>query len=259
MKPSKILSALALSLSLPVAVFAAKGNAGVVSIQGYARSSTGDAAPAALETGGTLQEGALLETGSDSGAELALSNGSKLVIIPGSRVRLASLEDSAKPGLYSYEFVLLRGGVRGDATRSLPGATFSIRTGAGKVNVAGSSFAVDYAPTSVRGGNMTVVILKGMASVSIPSSVSPIIVPAGSQTQVGQGAVGGSGVVASAAPEALSSITAVLSGSGARKVTQPAGTSKPAGKAPEAPVSGAALPDFSVMGVISPNGEGAGI
>lgn len=255
MSTSRILSVLALAVSIPAAVFADKGNAGVTSIQGQARQATGDAAPSALEPGAKLQEGASLETGSESAVELTMSNGTKLVLVPNTRIRFTSLEQSANPGVYSFEVVLLRGGLRGDATKSSPGATFAIRTGAGKVNVAGSSFGVDYTPTSLTAGNMNIVVLNGMATASVPASIAPIAIPAGSQVQVGQGAAG-AGTVVSAPADVLDGVRGALSGSGTQVVSRPRGAAN-VSNAPAPVVSSVhKLPDFGVM-VVSPNGEGA--
>ena len=259
MKTSRILTLLALAFALPASVFAAKGSATVAAVAGQARSSVGNAVPASVEVGALLQEGALIETGLDSGLELTLSNGGKLVLAPNSRVRITSLEQSDKPGVYSFEVVLLRGGIRGDASKSSPGATFSVRTSVGTTNVAGSVFAVDFVPTSVTTGNMNVVVVSGQASVSVPSAMQPVVVPAGSQIQVGQGAAG-AGADSTVTPETLANIKAVLSGEGAKKVTRPAGTPGVKTKREVAPVAplpdtSVFLPDTSVF-LVSPNGEG---
>ncbi len=256
MKLSRLLPLLACAIALPAGAFAAKGVAEVTALSGLARAGVGEATPASIEVGAKLEEGSTIETGSESGLEVTLPNGKKLILAPNTRIRIRFLEQSAKPGVYSYEVALLRGGIRVDATNSAPGSNFLIVTSAGSVNIAGSVSSVDFSPTSVTAGNMYVVTSKGSAVVFNPNSIAPVSVPAGSQTQIGQGAAG-AGQVTSAAPEVLTALNNIVAGGNLEVVAKP-GAKKPGSTAPATTPSGVTLPDFSII-VVSPNGEGQNI
>lgn len=253
MKFNRFASLLAIAAAFPALSFAA-GSINVGNLSGQARA-TYSGATIVLKSGTSIQSGTIVETNTGSSLELTFADGVKLVLSPGTRIRIKSFE--AASGLFSCEIVLLRGSITGDATTASTASNLTIRTTAGVVSVAGSSFRVAFTPVSAISGSLNVVSLQGDITVLPVNATGLISIPSGSQVNVGASGVGGT--VAPANSAVLLSVRTTLT-SGEPGVAQP---SAPEGQRPVVTGGspGATVvnpgPDLGVILTISPNGEGS--
>ncbi len=110
-----------------------------------------------LATGAVFQEGARVETGVDSTAELVFSNGASLLLIPGTLLEIrtfrqvpsAGITDpyrqiQADPSPSVTEVELSRGKVIGEVRKLNALSTFTVKTPAGLTRIRGTVFTVEY-------------------------------------------------------------------------------------------------------------------
>jgi len=110
-----------------------------------------------LASGAVFQEGARVETGVNSTAELIFSNGSTLILTPGTYVELRTFRQVASPDIVEpyrqlekdpspsiTEIEVARGKVIGEVRKLNALSAYSIKTPTGLVRIRGTVFSVEY-------------------------------------------------------------------------------------------------------------------
>lgn len=241
-------------------------------------SITVDGVVRPLAAGEAIPAGASVEVFSGSSVTLTLANGTKVVLGPNTRVRLQSVLVPAT-GLYSFEVLLVRGSITADATGAVAGSSFTVRTASGKADVAGTSFKAEFSPSAAssgtNGGVFDVTSAKGTVEVTPVSGSGTVSVPAGSQVTVGQPGQT-TPQVRPAGSQSLNSINSTnaqaqsstpargqdgSSTGGSGSTGSEAGSDKPADSKTDSSVNQDSTPGVNIpnLGMISPNGEGAGL
>lgn len=149
-----------------------------------------------IEKGFVFKSGSNLKTGDKSKAELFLSNGIRLVMLPNSSVIVNTLkqEDGSfiKPNPENKsvkelspsitDFEVESGKVIGDVKKLAPMSVFTMKTPVGIVKIKGTVFSVEYKLNKDGTSSFNVGCLVGRIVVEMADPrVSPISVPAGKQ------------------------------------------------------------------------------
>lgn len=156
----------------------------VTALKGTASSPKADGTSVELKIGTDINEGDIIVTSGDSAIEIRLSNGVVLLLGPGTRVRILSLQ-TGDSGVSTTDIALIRGSISGDATGSRAGSSFTIRSTAGVANVSGARFAVAVEQSSISTGQLTAVSAAGTITVVSANGFEPIAVSPGHQLVIG--------------------------------------------------------------------------
>ena len=149
-----------------------------------------------LATGAIFQEGARVETGVDSTAELVFSNGASLVLTPSTLLELRTFRQVPSAGITDpyrqiekdpspsvTEVEVPRGKIIGEVRKLNALSTFTVKTPAGLVRIRGTVFAIEYriGPDGI--GRVVVSCVRGSVETIVYSSnVGPVNVDPGMQT-----------------------------------------------------------------------------
>ncbi len=149
-----------------------------------------------LATGAIFQEGARVETGVDSTAELVFSNGASLVLTPSTLLELRTFRQVPSAGITDpyrqiekdpspsvTEVEVPRGKIIGEVRKLNALSTFTVKTPAGLVRIRGTVFAIEYriGPDGI--GRVVVSCVRGSVETIVYSSnVGPVSVDPGMQT-----------------------------------------------------------------------------
>jgi hypothetical protein len=150
----------------------------------------------ALATGAVFQEGARVETGVDSTAELVFSNGASLVLTPSTLLELRTFRQVPSAGITDpyrqiekdpspsvTEVEVPRGKIIGEVRKLNALSTFTVKTPAGLVRIRGTVFAVEYRVGPDGIGKVVVSCVRGSVETIVYSSnVGPVTVDPGMQT-----------------------------------------------------------------------------
>ena len=145
-----------------------------------------------LATGAIFQEGARVETGVDSTAELVFSNGASLVLTPSTLLELRTFRQVPSAGITDpyrqiekdpspsvTEVEVPRGKIIGEVRKLNALSTFTVKTPAGLVRIRGTVFAIEYriGPDGI--GRVVVSCVRGSVETIVYSSnVGPVSVKA---------------------------------------------------------------------------------
>lgn len=149
-----------------------------------------------LATGAVFQEGARVETGVDSTAELVFSNGASLVLTPSTLLELRTFRQVPSAGITDpyrqiekdpspsvTEVEVPRGKIIGEVRKLNALSTFTVKTPAGLVRIRGTVFAVEYRVGPDGVGKVVVSCVRGSVETIVYSSnVGPVTVDPGMQT-----------------------------------------------------------------------------
>jgi len=149
-----------------------------------------------LATGAIFQEGARVETGVDSTAELVFSNGASLVLTPSTLLELRTFRQVPSAGITDpyrqiekdpspsvTEVEVPRGKIIGEVRKLNALSTFTVKTPAGLVRIRGTVFSIEYriGPDGI--GRVVVSCVRGSVETIVYSSnVGPVSVDPGMQT-----------------------------------------------------------------------------
>jgi hypothetical protein len=148
-----------------------------------------------LATGAVFQEGARVETGVDSTAELVFSNGASLVLTPGTLLELRTFRQVPSAGITDpyrqiakdpspsvTEVEVPRGKIIGEVRKLNALSTFTVKTPAGLVRIRGTVFTVEYRVGPDGLGKIVVSCVRGsVETVVYSSNVGPVTVDPGMQ------------------------------------------------------------------------------
>lgn len=152
--------------------------------------------PTQVEKGFIFKEGSNIKTGDKSKAELFLSNGIRLVMLPNSSLIVKTLKQEEgsiiKPNPENKsvkelsasitDFEVENGKVIGDVKKLAPMSVFTMKTPVGIVKIKGTVFSVEYKLNKDGTASFNVGCLVGRIVVEMADPrVSPISVPAGKQ------------------------------------------------------------------------------
>ena len=149
-----------------------------------------------LATGAIFQEGARVETGVDSTAELVFSNGASLVLTPSTLLELRTFRQVPSAGITDpyrqiekdpspsvTEVEVPRGKIIGEVRKLNALSTFTVKTPAGLVRIRGTVFSIEYRVGSDGIGRVVVSCVRGSVETIVYSSnVGPVSVDPGMQT-----------------------------------------------------------------------------
>jgi hypothetical protein len=149
-----------------------------------------------LESGAVFQEGARVETGVDSTAELVFSNGASLLLTPSTLLELRTFRQVPSAGITDpyrqiekdpspsvTEVEVPRGKVIGEVRKLNALSTFSVKTPAGLVRIRGTVFSVEYRVGPDGIGKIVVACVRGSVETTVYSAnVGPVAVDPGMQT-----------------------------------------------------------------------------
>ena len=149
-----------------------------------------------LASGAVFQEGARVETGVDSTAELVFSNGASLVLTPSTLLELRTFRQVPSAGITDpyrqiekdpspsvTELEVPRGKIIGEVRKLNALSTFTVKTPAGLVRIRGTLFAVEYRVGPDGVGRVVVSCVRGSVETIVYSSnVGPVTVDPGMQT-----------------------------------------------------------------------------
>jgi hypothetical protein len=149
-----------------------------------------------LASGAVFQEGARVETGVDSTAELVFSNGASLVLTPSTLLELRTFRQVPSAGITDpyrqiekdpspsvTELEVPRGKIIGEVRKLNALSTFTVKTPAGLVRIRGTVFAVEYRVGPDGVGRVVVSCVRGSVETIVYSSnVGPVTVDPGMQT-----------------------------------------------------------------------------
>ncbi|MBM3867837.1 MAG: FecR domain-containing protein [Verrucomicrobia bacterium] len=149
-----------------------------------------------LTTGAVFQEGARVETGVDSTAELVFSNGASLVLTPSTLLELRTFRQVPSAGITDpyrqiekdpspsvTEVEVPRGKIIGEVRKLNALSTFTVKTPAGLVRIRGTVFAVEYRVGPDGVGKVVVSCVRGsVETVVYSSNAGPVTVDPGMQT-----------------------------------------------------------------------------
>lgn len=238
-------------LAIPLAAFAANGEAKVIALKGTAVTVDAASKKSPVAPGQTLVAGTVVETGADSSLSIELSNGNKLVLAPGTRVRITKFQVSDDGQFYSLELLLVRGTITGDATKGAGSSTFKVRTPCGQASLAGSSFQVEFTPVGATGGTLSVSSVNGLPSLTPTGSLNPVAVQNGTTVSLTSNGVRTG--VPQASPTPSNKVTQIEAILGSSTATD--GKPTPLVTTPDAkPVTPGR---FDPTALVSPNGEGS--
>jgi hypothetical protein len=148
-----------------------------------------------LTTGAVFQEGARVETGVDSTAELVFSNGASLVLTPSTLLELRTFRQVPSAGIAApyrqlekdpspsvTEVEVPRGKIIGEVRKLNALSTFSVKTPAGLVRIRGTVFTVEYRVGPDGLGKIVVSCVRGSVETIVYSSnAGPLTVDPGMQ------------------------------------------------------------------------------
>lgn len=251
MKSSRSAALILSILAIPLAAFAADGKAKVIAIKGAPVTvDAGKKTPVAA--GQELSAGSTLEAGGDSSVSLELSGGNKVVLAPGTRVRISKFQISDDGAIYSIELMLIRGTITGDATNGAGSSTFKVRTPCGQASLAGSAYQIEFTPVGATGGTLSVTSMKGLPSLTPTGALTPVAVPNGNTVSLtSNGVRTGVPQVSQTPPSKVAQIETILGSS-----TATTGETTPLVTNPEVKTGGNSV-RFDPTALVSPNGEGS--
>lgn len=160
---------------------------------------TGKIEAAPLQKGSLLMNGQHISTDKDSSVILWLSNGSRLVLNPGSVVLLKQLKQvdgSIQPpnpedksqretGPSITEIEVESGKVIGDVKKLAPMSVYTLKTPVGTVSIKGTVFSVEYKKNEDGSVAFNIGCLVGRVTVQMADpKVAPVSIPAGKQLSV---------------------------------------------------------------------------
>lgn len=167
--------AFCLGLALTASAAIQKGTVEVVSLKGPSDLVNSQRKRAPLSRGLAFQEGNRVETQEKSTAELVLSNGSTLLVSPGTLMEVKTFSQVASPlivpGKYRelaaeptpsvVQIEVYRGKIDGEVRKLNPNTQYTIKTPVGLVRVRGTVFSVTYAEDKQGRGVMRVTCTSG--------------------------------------------------------------------------------------------------
>jgi len=145
----------------------------------------GEATPRPLAAGTALRTGDLLRTGADASATVRFADGSRLMVVPGTTLKVGRLLSIGKPAVPDISVQLIEGTseLRVPPT-SAPTRRFEVRTPAVNLGVRGTEFRAGVDPAGERS---RLEVLEGRvaaegekASVSVPAGRGLVATPGGS-------------------------------------------------------------------------------
>lgn len=242
MKRSSLLLA---ALALPLAAFAADTT--VTKVDGDGVTITTDSGIGKVAIGDKVLEGQSIDCGSSSSAEIKLPNGGTLTLAPGTRILFRAIQNGTDLKNYSYEIVLLRGSISGNAGNSSASSSFNIVTTSGVADVSKSGgFTVNFTPTTTTTGGGSISSSNGVIGFTPTGSTGTTQINKNEKLAVGSGATG--------SPVSFTSVASTGgSTTGGTTGGTTTGTNTPASDNIEKK-TWVPLPDFSLL-VISPNGN----
>ena len=148
-----------------------------------------------LATGEVFQEGARVETGLNSTAELVFSNGASLVLTPSTLLELRTFRQVPAAGIIDpyrqiekdpspsvTEVEVPRGKIIGEVRKLNALSTFTVKTPAGLVRIRGTIFTVEYRVGPDGIGRIVVNCVRGSVETTVFSSnAGPLTVDPGMQ------------------------------------------------------------------------------
>jgi hypothetical protein len=148
-----------------------------------------------LVAGAVFQEGARVETGVDSTAELVFSNGASVVLTPSTLLELRTFRQVPSAGIAApyrqiekdpspsvTEVEVPRGKIIGEVRKLNALSTFSVKTPAGLVRIRGTVFTVEYRVGPDGLGKIVVSCVRGSVETIVYSSnAGPVTVDPGMQ------------------------------------------------------------------------------
>jgi hypothetical protein len=149
-----------------------------------------------LASGAVFQDGARVETGVNSTAELIFSNGSTLILTSGTYVELRTFRQVASPDIVEpyrqlekdpspsiTEVEVARGKVIGEVRKLNALSAYSVKTPTGLVRIRGTVFSVEYRVDAKGIGTNIVSCVRGSVESTVYSSnVGPVSVDPGMQS-----------------------------------------------------------------------------
>ncbi len=171
------------------------GQGTITVLDGQAEVLLGEKATSA-GVGATFKNGNAVRTGEKSKAELFLSNGIRLVMLPTSTINVKNLKQgegsliapspdnkSVKETSQSFtDLEVVSGKVIGDVKKLASGSTFTLKTPVGVVNIKGTVFSVEYRVNKDGTQSFNVGCLVGRVVVQMADpKVAPVSIPAGKQ------------------------------------------------------------------------------
>ena len=190
---------------LAVLLFAASSLGAIIDGEGVVMLIEGDGkiainnSTASMANGSVFKAGSNLKTGDKSKAELFISNGIKLVMLPncslnvkmlkqeeGSFIKPPEDKKSVKESSASLtDFEVESGKVIGDVKRLAPMSVFTLKTPVGVVKIKGTVFSVEYKLNKDGTASFNVGCLVGRVVVQMADErIPPVSVPAGKQMSV---------------------------------------------------------------------------
>jgi hypothetical protein len=148
-----------------------------------------------LASGAVFQEGSKVETGADSSAELIFSNGSSVLLTPGTLFEVRTFRQIAAAGIVPpyrkiekdpspsiTELEVLRGKIIGEARKLNAMSAFTVKTPDGLVRIRGAVFTVEYRVGTDGMGYVVADCVRGSVETNIFSSdAGPVSVEPGMQ------------------------------------------------------------------------------
>jgi hypothetical protein len=174
------------------------GQGTIIVLDGQAETLIGEkATPASIGT--VFKDGSGIRTGEKSKAELFLSNGIRLVMLPTSTINVKNLKQGdgsliappadnkpVKETSQSFtDLEVVSGKVIGDVKKLASGSTFTLKTPVGVVNIKGTVFSVEYRVNKDGTQSFNVGCLVGRVTVQMADPrVAPVSIPAGKQMSI---------------------------------------------------------------------------
>ncbi len=171
------------------------GKVQVGRVSGTVSITAADSQRKPLAAGAVFQEGAMVETGVDSTAELVFSNGASVLLTPSTLIELRTFRQVPSEGITDpyrqiekdpspsiTEIDVPRGKIIGEVRKLNALSTFSVKTPAGLVRIRGTVFTVAYLVGSDGIGRIVVNCIRGSVETTIYSSNSgPVTIDPGMQ------------------------------------------------------------------------------
>lgn len=174
------------------------GQGTITVLEGQAEVIVGEkATPASV--GAVFKDGNGIRTGEKSKAELFLSNGIRLVMLPTSTINVKNLKQGdgsliappadnkpVKETSQSFtDLEVVSGKVIGDVKKLASGSTFTLKTPVGVVNIKGTVFSVEYKVNKDGTQSFNVGCLVGRVTVQMADPrIAPVSIPAGKQMSI---------------------------------------------------------------------------
>jgi FecR protein len=182
---------------LPVLSSAAlqPGKVATGKVQGTVTITEGKSKQVALKSGHVFQEGSIVETAAGaSTAELILSNGSTVLLSPGTRLEVRTFRQVASelvvPGSYQQlekepsasvtEIQIIHGKVTGEVRKLNAMSSYIVRTPAGMTRIRGTIYTVEYKLNANGLGLLVVSCVRGSVETTVnDSNYGPVAVEPG--------------------------------------------------------------------------------